>query len=241
MLWKELGETPLQCLLRFRRDNPEHEKTNMTYIGRLDPLAEGVMLVLMGDTRNKEEYLALDKTYEFEILWGFETDTYDTLGLVTKVGEAPIHHFDRKIDPLLQTIAQKKTQTYPPYSSKTVMGKSLHTWAREGKIDEIELPTRHIHIASLKHIHTRLVSYDEMQKEIHERISLVKGDFRQEEILKRWDEVLKVGGQALITKCIADVSSGTYIRSLTHEMGEKWGCGALAWSIKRTRVGEWTL
>lgn len=236
-LYKKLGETPLECLNRFRIEHPEYEKITMTYMGRLDPMAEGLLLVLAGDGKKKQEYLDLDKTYEFEVLWGFETDTYDTLGLVTKVGETPTKHFDTKIPTIIKNCKEKKTQVYPPYSSKTVGGKPLHAWAREGKIHEIEVPSRHIRIFDLNHIHTRLVSEEVIQQEIIERVRLVHGDFRQEEILARWNDVLKKNEQSLISKFSASVSSGTYIRSLAHEMGEKMGSGALAYSIKRVRVG----
>src|SRR5439155_18842470 len=38
-----------------------------------------------------------------------------------------------------------------------------------------------------------------------------------------------------------ECSSGTYIRSLAHEMGEKLGCGAQLTEISRTAVGEFSL
>src|SRR6185436_8316630 len=88
-LCKNLGETPLACIERFRSERPEYAKTNMTYLGRLDPMAEGLLLVLAGNTKDKQQYLDSDKAYEFEVLWGFETDTYDILGLVTGAGPMP--------------------------------------------------------------------------------------------------------------------------------------------------------
>lgn len=67
-LYKELGETPLECLQRFKAEHPEYMEAKMTYLGRLDPMAEGLLLVLVGNTKDKEKYLSLDKTYEFEVL-----------------------------------------------------------------------------------------------------------------------------------------------------------------------------
>jgi tRNA pseudouridine55 synthase len=245
-LYKELGETPLACIERFRADNPEYKDTNMTYLGRLDPMAEGLLLVLAGNTRNKKEFLDWDKTYEFEVLWGFETDTYDTLGLVEHTGPMP-EKLDMKIGRLLSEIAKKKTQEYPPYSSRTVGGKALHTWAREGKIDEIDIPTRGIKIFSIEHSNTKMISKEELLSELERRIALVKGDFRQEEILKKWIRAIELQAEAnyihdyLVSGFRADVSSGTYIRSLAHEMGKMLDTAACAYSIKRTRVGEYRL
>lgn len=243
-LYKKLGETPLACIERFRAEHPQYEKTNMTYLGRLDPMAEGLLLVLAGDTRDKKKYLEWDKTYEFEVLWGFETDSYDTLGLVTQIGAMP-QKLDFKMGKLLERLREKKTQEYPPFSSKMFRGNFLT--AREGKIEEIEIPTRQIRIFSLEHTNTRLVKAEELLAEIERRIALVKGDFRQPVILEKWRRAFELQTEAhfahdfLISGFVADVSSGTYIRSLAHEMGEMLGTSACAFFIKRTRVGEYKL
>lgn len=239
-LYKSLGETPLECILRFKKDNPDYAETNMTYLGRLDPLAEGLLLVLAGDTRDKEKYLELDKTYEFEVLWGFETDSYDVLGLITATGPMP-QKLDRKMEKLLQDIAERKVQSYPPFSSRTIGGIALHAWARAGKIDEINIPTRNIKIFNLEHLDTRLVHQRDVLIEVLDKIDLVKGDFRQEQIREGWKKAVDKREMALISKFRADVSSGTYIRSLAQEMGKKLDTSALAYSIKRTRVGEYKL
>jgi tRNA pseudouridine55 synthase len=240
-LYKEVGETPLECILRFKAAAPEYEKTKMTYLGRLDPMAEGLLLILAGDTRDKASYLALDKTYEFEVLWGFETDTFDTLGLVSAEGKTP-DKLEQRMSPLVNHILKKKTQVYPLFSSKSFGGNFLV--ARDKKIEEADLVERSIKIFSLEHIHTRWETRENILAEIERRVSLVKGDFRQKEILEGWKNVLnsdKTSAKFLISKFSADVSSGTYIRSLAQEMGKHLGTSALAWSIKRTRVGEYKI
>jgi tRNA pseudouridine55 synthase len=236
-LYKHLGETPLECIERFKAERPEYSDTPMTYLGRLDPMAEGLLFVLAGDTRNKNEYLEWNKSYEFEVLWGFETDTYDILGMITNTGRTPLD-LEKKMPKLLKDITSKKTQTYPPFSSRTVGGKALHAWAREGRIDEIEIPTRSVKIFNIEHVRTRLLKQSEILEEILQKIALVEGNFRQEEISALWKKMLKPGELALISKFNADVSSGTYIRSLAHEMGKKLDTCALAYSIKRTGMGE---
>lgn len=249
-LYKDLGETPLECIIRFKAGHPEFRDTKMTYLGRLDPMAEGLLLVLAGDTRAKKEYLDMDKTYEFEVLWGFETDTYDILGLVTsatqdifalypQVGSDATHI--SRVASLLKNIRNKKTQEYPPYSSRTVDGKPLFEWAREKRIEEIDVPTRGIKIFSIEHIHSREISQKEMLHEIVSKINLVKGDFRQSESIEGWQNSIDPEGRAMISKFKADVSSGTYIRGLAHEMGQILSSSALAYTIKRTRVGEYKL
>lgn len=242
-LYKKAGETPLACMERYRVLNPEYVGVPMTYAGRLDPMAEGVLIVLTGKIKEaaKKELLDFDKVYEFEVLWGFETDTFDALGLVTEVGKEPLRNFDKKIDKLLSEVQKKKTQTYPPYSSRTVGGKSLFEYAREGKLDEIDIPTKQIHIFSLEHIHTRHISQKKLLTEIEERISKVAGDFRQEEIINLWREKVNLEGDVLISMCRAVVTSGTYVRSIAKELGSRMESGALAYSIKRTRVGPYLI
>ena len=79
---KPLGISPLDTIKTLKENHPELKGEKMTYAGRLDPMAEGVLLILAGKTvYEKEKYLKLDKEYEGEILFGFETDTYDILGL----------------------------------------------------------------------------------------------------------------------------------------------------------------
>ena len=240
-LYKNLGETPLECLHRFKADHPEYKDTKMTYLGRLDPMAEGLLLVLAGDTRDKEKYLALGKTYEFEVLWGFGSDTYDILGKVSQ-GETP-QKLENKMKGLLEKIAEKKTQVYPAYSSRTVSGKSLFMWARENKIEEIDIPTRSIKIFSIDHIHTEVLTGRKILEEVVRRIALVQGDFRQKEILSTWHNALmtKQNEFFLVSKFNIDVSSGTYVRGIANDMGKILKISALAWSIKRTRVGDYRI
>jgi tRNA pseudouridine55 synthase len=237
-IYKNLGETPLECLYRFRNLHPEYADTKMTYLGRLDPMAEGLLLVLAGNTRAKEEYLRLDKAYEFEVLWGFETDTYDVLGLITNIGKTP-EKLENKMAGLLKKTSTQKTQSYPPFSSKVFKGNYLR--AREVKVDELYVPERGIKIFSIDHIHTRFVSGREILRDVSERIALVKGNFRQKEIIKSWKKNLDLEKQFLISNFKTDVSGGTYIRGLAHNMGKIIGNSAIAYSIKRTRVGEYSL
>ncbi|MDO8575301.1 MAG: hypothetical protein Q7R78_01200 [bacterium] len=79
---KRVGETPLECLNRFKLDNPLYKDLPLTYAGRLDPLAEGVLVILAGEKRlEKEKYNYCDKEYTADILFGINTDTHDYLGL----------------------------------------------------------------------------------------------------------------------------------------------------------------
>ncbi len=238
-LYKNLGETPLECLLRYKAEHPEYAGEKMTYLGRLDPMAEGLLLVLSGNTRDRGQYLSYDKSYDFEVLWGFKSDTHDILGIV-ELGQYP-HKLENKMQSLLKKIRQMTTQKFPLFSSKSFGGDFLR--ARNQNIEGYDLPEKKIRIFSLDHIHTRVITGREILEEVTRRIGLVKGDFRQKEALSSWRNLLGVhlNETYLISKFTIDVSSGTYIRALADEMGGILNCGALAWSIKRTRVGKYSL
>jgi len=211
-------------------------------------MAEGVLLVLTGDEcKKKEEYLGLDKEYEVEVLFGFSTDTYDILGKLQKIDANIQMHTDDKtlILNILKTFVGKFEQEYPPYSSKTVNGSSLHAIARSGESIE-KMPTKEVEIFSIKYLGNRELFAKKLLSVIKERIVMVNGDFRQEETLNLWKNVLekshnnpppysRAGFQ--IVKIKVSCSSGTYMRSLAHNIGKKLSMPALAFSIVRTSVG----
>lgn len=252
-LHKEIGETPLACMERFRGGNPEYTDVSMTYAGRLDPLADGLLLVLTGEEcKKKENYLGLDKEYVCEVLLGVGTDTYDVLGLVlrsfSKAGGmvtektakiAEQFSPSEAIAKTLDTFIGRHTQPYPPYSSRTVHGKPLFIYAREGTLGDIEIPRKEIEVYSIELVSTREITREELLTEVLKKIATVQGDFRQEVSIESWKKVLQEEGQEkyVIATIRASVSSGTYMRSLACELGKKLGISALAFSITRTRVG----
>ncbi|MGI9118294.1 MAG: hypothetical protein ACR2IQ_01990, partial [Minisyncoccia bacterium] len=77
-------------------------------------------------------------------------------------------------------------------------------------------------------------------QQIEDRINLVKGDFRQKEILKLWNKSINDEVFVLL-HCTAEVSSGTYIRQLAMDIGNVLGVPALAYNIERTNVGPYCL
>ena len=242
LLNKKEGETPLECLENFRSKNKEYRNIPMTYAGRLDPMAEGLLLVLAGDEcKNKEKYLNLDKEYEFRILFGFATDTYDILGKVTHSkmrAEIRIKSLEIKIKKELKKIKGKSIQEYPIYSSKTVLGKPLFMYGRAG--EDVEIPKREVMVRELKFIKIQKINSKKLLENIKRRVSKVKGDFRQKEILKIWQKELRNDNSYFVANFKTKCSSGTYVRSIANSLGSKLSVPALAFSIKRTKIGKWS-
>lgn len=242
VLNKKEGETPLQALEFFRAKHKEYKDLKMTYAGRLDPMASGVLLVLAGEeTKNKDKYLGLDKEYDFEILFGFATDTYDILGKVIKARNliAKKEDLEKIIQKELKNFKGKIIQAYPIYSSKTVLGKQLFQYAREGEI--VEIPEREIDVKKINLIKIKRIKGDALKNKIHKRIGSVVGDFRQKEILKIWDKMIDENQYYFVASLSVKCGSGTYVRGITNSLGENINIPALAWSIKRTKVGRYNI
>ncbi len=241
VLNKKEGETPLEALELFRSKNKKYKDLPMTYAGRLDPMASGLLLVLAGDeTKNKEKYLGLDKEYDFEVLFGFATDTYDILGkILSKVSiNITIKDLGKKIKENLSKFKGKFIQKYPLYSSKTVNGRQLFEYGRSG--EEVEIPEREVAVKSLKFIKLKKLKASKLLKDVEKRISKVNGDFRQKEILDIWNKNLSTNKEEIfyIASFHAKCSSGTYVRGIANSLGEEIGIPALAYSIKRTKIGK---
>lgn len=244
-VYKPQGLTPLQTIHLLQEKYPEYREQTISYAGRLDPMAEGLLILLVNEENKKRhDYEAMTKTYEFELLLGVATDTYDLLGLITSQSPlSPTSSLSKQITLLLPEFVGTYSQPYPPYSSKPVNGKPLYWWAREGKLHEITIPTKQVTISSLTSLSSRSLSAQKLEEDIIMRIMRVSGDFRQEAILSSWKNFFLSSPSPVyeIYKFQIICSSGTYVRSIANTLGEKLGCGALAYSIKRTGVGDYSL
>ncbi|HEY1037348.1 MAG TPA: hypothetical protein VGE62_02090 [Candidatus Paceibacterota bacterium] len=245
-VYKQPGETPLECLGRLEMRFPALKNVPLSYAGRLDPLASGVMLVLSGSfNKMRQEYLSLDKEYEVRVLFGISTDTGDLMGMFTG-GPADLSasenirlRDEKGIKIFLSGLKGPFSAPYPAYSSKTVQGKPLFQWASEGKLDEIDMPMQHSEIHSVDLIDSQSVTGKEVAVQAMTAIEEVSGEFRQKEILSQWSEFLALHGDASFREVRMRVraSSGTYMRSLAEHIGSSFGTKAVASEIVRTEVG----
>jgi tRNA pseudouridine(55) synthase len=241
---KKEGETPLFAMEEYRKEKGILKEVSLTYAGRLDPMASGLLIVLEGDeVFNKEKYNNLKKTYKFQILFGFSTDTGDILGKVKNhKSESKSNISEEEIQKILKSFIGKQEQNYPMYSSKTVKGIPLWQYAREN-LDLKEIPKHEIEIFDLKLNNFETKKGKDILLNIENRIKKLSGDFRQEEIINSWKETLKdfLEQEFVVAECVADVSSGTYIRVLSESIGEKLNTQSLAFSIERIQIGEYKI
>jgi tRNA pseudouridine55 synthase len=169
------------------------------HLGTLDPLATGVLVVLLGRaTRLVQFYSGRRKRYTAGFRFGFSTDSYDSDGEAQGADAAPTLDAE-----MLRRFASERVGRFPQmppiFSAKKVNGRPAYELARKKK--EVELKPVEVEVF----------------------------------------EFQLTGIEGPIARFVIECSSGTYIRSLAHEMGQKLGCGAHLAEICRTAVGEFSL
>ena len=120
------------------------------HAGTLDPLATGLLLLLLGRaTKLSNQLMGLKKTYYAEVTLGAVSETYD--------GEGPIRPSENLKQPTLAEVQEtlksfsgEILQTPPAYSAKKLAGKKAYELARAGK--EVKLEPSKITIYDIKDV-----------------------------------------------------------------------------------------
>lgn len=117
------------------------------HLGTLDPMATGVLVVCINKaTRLFDYYLNKRKTYIAEFTFGYETDTFDSEGIVTNSCEnIPTYE---EVSEKLKKFIGTFNQLPPMYSAKKVNGKKAYQYAREGKV--VNLKANKVHISQFE-------------------------------------------------------------------------------------------
>ena len=187
------------------------------HIGTLDPMAKGLLPVLVGNTCKLSKYLMEhDKTYLVEMKFGYNTETLDIEG---KILEEDIHFrennivdnefFDMIIMAMKKELGTKK-QIPPIYSAKKLNGKKLYEIARKDKEKAIEMAKEKAKEITIYNM------YDISLKEL-------------------WDNDPK----DIVLSFKVECSSGTYIRSLVRDIAENMGTIGIMTDLRRIAVGNY--
>jgi tRNA pseudouridine55 synthase len=184
------------------------------HTGTLDPLATGLLVLLIGQATRLSQFLVTDeKEYIADVRLGRSTPTYDAQGLEAggarrEAGDAGREARDARrdvtpeqIQAVLPDFLGTFPQLPPPFSAKKVDGVRAYEKARK-----------------------------------HEPVELkpVEVTVRELEIVA--DEPRASDDPALLRLRIV-CSSGFYVRSLAHDIGLRLGCGAHLEALRRTRAG----
>ena len=234
-VYKDIGKTPLEAVEKFREKYNYYRNKKIGYAGRLDPMAEGVLILLIEDENKKiKKYLGFSKEYKAEFIFGFSTDSHDILGIPKK--GCGLNIDIKELKKIVNSFVGAFEQKIPKFSSYKVNGKPMFYYARKGiELEEIKKKVliKKIRINSLYKI-----SNNNLYNYIYIKINKLKGDFIQKDILDKWKELLKEKNSYYVLSVNLECSSGTYIRAIAEELGAKIGCGALLLSLRRNRVGK---
>ncbi|WP_379920724.1 tRNA pseudouridine(55) synthase TruB [Erythrobacter sp. R86502] len=143
---KGMGSTQgVSAVKRVLRQNG-YAKTKVGHGGTLDPLAEGVLPIALGEaTKLAGRMLDSDKIYEFTVQFGAETDTLDTEGPV--IATSAVRPTLADVEAVLALFTGPIEQVPPAYSALKVGGQRAYDLARAGEV--VELKARHVTIRSL--------------------------------------------------------------------------------------------
>lgn len=173
------------------------------HVGTLDPLATGVLVVLLNDATKVAQFLENDsKTYLGTICFGISTDSFDINGNIIKEEKCIVE--EEIVDECFKTFIGSNEQKPPIYSAIKIDGKKLYEYARK-EID-IEIPTRSVYINRLERVNP-----------LYKDEKYYYCDF------------------------IADVSKGTYIRSIVNDVSLKLNIPATLSSLRRIRSGVFSV
>ena len=157
--------------------------------GTLDPIAEGLMLILLGQGTKLSQYLLMNnKRYHFTLKLGLTTDTLDKTGRI--LSETPVHHSAEEIRKVIESSQGLLSLPVPVFSAVKIKGRKLYEYSRAG--EKIIPPKRNMFF------------YDLNVKDIYEdkvevEISCSKGSY-----IRSW--VSFIGDQLKTGACLEKLS-----------------------------------
>lgn len=164
-VYKPVGKTSHDVVAYFRK---LLKIKKIGHTGTLDPFAEGVLPICVGNSTRLIEYLPDDKAYLAFVQLGKATDSYDTEGNV--IFESDKKVTKEQIVSALTSFEGEIEQLPPMYSAIKVKGKKLYEYAREGKT--ISVAPRQVTINKIE-----LKNFDEEKQEAQVYIECSKGTY----------------------------------------------------------------
>lgn len=184
------------------------------HAGTLDPMATGVLVLGIGRATRLLTYLVgCDKEYVATVRLGQRTVTDDAEGDVTDGADATGVTM-AEVEAAATTLTGDIDQVPSAVSAIKVDGQRSYARVRAGQ--DVELAARPVHVARLEVANLRPAT-DLTGAATAELAGAVDVDLA------------------------ATVSSGTYVRALARDLGERLGVGGHLTMLRRTRVGSFTL
>ena len=167
---KPLKKTSFDIVREVRK---KYNIKQVGHIGTLDPMATGVLVILVGGATKLSDYLMEhDKEYIATVYLGEKKDTGDSEGNTIERKEVPKDISLEKVKDVLQSFLGKSKQVPPMYSAIKVNGQKLYDLARKGI--KVEREERNIEITNIEFLKIE----DECNiKEITFRVVCSKGTY----------------------------------------------------------------
>ncbi|MEZ5681779.1 MAG: tRNA pseudouridine(55) synthase TruB [Erythrobacter sp.] len=218
-----LGSTQAVGMVKRVLRQGGHAKTKIGHGGTLDPLAEGVLPIALGEaTKLAGRMLDASKIYEFTIQFGEETDTLDTEGEVVR--RTDIRPPLAAIAAILPHFTGPIEQAPPAYSAIKVDGKRAYDRARAG--EDVEMKTRAVTIHELSLAREAAAPVSELRSAFQTTAGR-PDPYDPQAPLELADSVTLV----------AHVSKGTYIRSLARDIAHALGTLGHVTYLRRIKAG----
>ena len=201
IVYKPIGMTPKEIVDIILK------KTGVKkgcFVGRLDPIAFGAQHILLDEKcKLANKLYERNKTYRFKIIFGLETSSLDLLG---------------------EPVIFKHETIYSSYrvSNKHGLVNPLWWWAKNDRIDEIEIPKikKELYEYNLGLLDT--IRFCDLQKTSINRIDSINrsNDFNQDYLINSWQNLEYINEFFQILEIYVKVSSGFYIRQLVADIGK---------------------
>jgi tRNA pseudouridine55 synthase len=200
-------------------------ESRIGHTGTLDPLATGVLVLLIGRATRLAQFLVTDeKEYLADVRLGVSTPTYDAASLGDPMCEGREARGEGRgawsvsVEEVLSRFRGTYLQVPPPHSAKKIAGVPAYVKARRDL--PVELPPVEVTVHELEIVALGATT--------------IPDETRSSPLAPRSSDT------SLLRLRIV-CSAGFYVRSLAHDLGEALGCGAHLEALRRIRAGRFSL
>jgi tRNA pseudouridine55 synthase len=158
LVHKPVGPTSYSIVRRFQQEIEAHgtKKLAVCHGGTLDPFAEGLLLVLVGQATRLFDHLHdVPKVYVADVHWGQETDNGDPTGKVIAEGDASKLELS-EIESQASTFVGWHEQVPPATSAKKIGGEPAYRKVHRG--EQVSLPPSNVYLHAVRWLEHHLPS-----------------------------------------------------------------------------------
>lgn len=246
-LWKPYGITSNYFIDTLKHT---YKYSKICYAGRLDPLAQGMMLILTDeDVKSMSNNLKHNKTYKFDLILGLATSSSDIAGHIINDENMSLDYDEVFLkNKLIEFIKIYNNQDYPNVSSfvikHEIFGRKPLWWFAKNNIT-VNIPNKNIIIIDYKIYNIAQVTAHDFYNTALDRLKTITNNKTIDELyINDYIDVYK--NKITSLKCYSKeihkikismeltVSSGFYIRQFCNDFGKYINIPAIAFDITRT-------